>query len=170
MSLNRYSPNDYSRNERKESSWWNLRHPSDYGIRKTAAPSRRLILIDIIFLLIIGGVIVPVIINRNNTWKTGAYKISIDKKTDGDSQIIFLNITGLPEKNLQNTNSAEVPETDNNPVGWEIYSEQGKLLHKESDLPPSPGETRVFMFTAKSGSKLECRAYAAGKEHVFTIN
>ena len=149
------SPNDYNREERRNSSWWSSRHRADSGGIGTLKKVRRLTLLDLILLLVMMGVLVPWVLQMDGRVDAGPYKVRIDKNYRNGELTLLLKIS------LSSGSDAEAGET----VGWSIYDEGGALLHEEWDIAPPPGKRREFVFQGASELSVRCEVLA-GNDNV----
>ncbi len=144
------SPHDYDREERKNSSWWSSRHASGIGGVGTLKRVRRLTLIDLLLLLVMLGVLIPWILQMEDTVDAGPYRIRIDERRRSGEFVLVLKIT-LPRGS---------GGTDDNAVGWMIFDDEGTLLHEERDLPPAPGKSREFVYLVSPDRSVSCEIIA----------
>lgn len=146
------NPNDYNREERKNSSWWSSRHRSGYGSAESLRQGRRLTLIDLVLLVVMIGVLVPWIVQRDNTKDLGPFRVRIEKRSRNSQVTLILKVS------LPSGADSIVDET----VGWRIIDQAGMLLHEEYDLPPMPGKSREFFYTAPAVPVLRVNILAGG--------
>ena len=149
------SPNDYNREERRNSSWWSSRHRAGSGGIGTLKKIRRLTLLDLVLLLVIIGVLVPWVLQMESGVDAGPYKIRIDKHFRNGELTLLLKIS------LSSGSDAKTGDT----VGWSIYDDSGNLLHEEWDIAPLPGKRREFVFQGASELSVRCEVLA-GNENI----
>lgn len=138
------NPNDYSREERRNSSWWSSRHRNSSGAVETVRQARRLTLIDMVLLIVMMGILIPWIVQMDNAMDLGPYRVKIDERSRKNQTTLILKLS-LP---------AETEGLVDETVGWRIYDQAGILLHEEYDLPPMPGKRREFLFSLPAAELL----------------
>lgn len=95
-------------------------------------PSFKIIMIDIVFIIIISGVIVPFVYKREGTATVENYKLIL-KAFEFDDQVMF----SLTVREKDGINNSSLVES-------EFYLEEGTQTFLESDILPGPGEERVL--------------------------
>ena len=95
-------------------------------------PAMKIILLDLIFIVIISGVIVPFIMKREGTARFENYSLTLKAFTFDNEVMAVLTVRGT--KKSEPSGLIEVS----------FYFEDDLSDHLESDLPPSDGEKRVF--------------------------
>lgn len=95
-------------------------------------PSMKIILLDLVFIVIISGVIVPFIMKREGTSSIDNYKISLKAFSFDDEVMATLTISET--KNIETTGLVEA----------DFYFEKDSVLANESDLLPSISGERVI--------------------------
>lgn len=156
MSVN---PNDYSREERRNSSRWSSRHKSDSRAIDTLRRTRRLTLIDMILLIVMIGVLVPWVVRMDNATDLGPYRVKIDERSRSNRFTLILKVT------LPSGSEAVIDET----LGWRVYDQNGILLHEEFDLPPMPGKSREFLFSVTDDQPLSLEILAGSERLEINI-
>lgn len=153
------SPHDYNREERKNSSWWSSRHVSGTGGLDTLRRARRLTLMDLLLLLVMMGVLIPWILQMEDTIDAGPYKVRVDERHRNGELVLILKIS-LPRGSVM---------TDDDAVGWIIFDETGSMLHREYDLPPAPGKSREFVYLVGLERSVSCEIIAGIDKVVILI-
>lgn len=116
-------------------------------------PAFRIFIIDLIFIVIISGVIVPFIMKREGTSKIDNYKLSL-KAFNYDEEVMailtVIEIENLPSEGI---------------IDASFYFEDDNMENIESDLLPGNGEERVLKFRMKSENSdyLYCNVQINGK-------
>ncbi|OQY34285.1 MAG: hypothetical protein B6241_05305 [Spirochaetaceae bacterium 4572_59] len=98
---------------------------------------RKILLFDLLFLLIIGGVIVPFIVNRNLSARIDDLTFKMELRKDNTDLFVSLRIiNSRSSKNLDEPISLELSIADYDPVFFD-------------EIPPGPGEERVIRYTVR---------------------
>ena len=128
------SPNDYNPEQRTEVSWWSSRRGR--GIRGSGSLKklRRITLIDLLLLAVAAGVLVPWFLSMDQGEELAGYltKFSIVRHA------------GFPTLKLEISLDDEADPGIALIVGWRLFDSDGSLIAQESDIPPEPGESRIF--------------------------
>lgn len=95
-------------------------------------PSFKILIIDLIFIAIISGVIVPFIMKREGMTNFESYKLTI-KAFDFDDLVMV----SLSVKDMENMDSNELVEAS-------FYFEENQREFVETDLLPSNGDERIL--------------------------
>ena len=129
-----FSPEDlhyeYSREERERTSRFTDGRRS---IRRKMG-YQRILLFDLIFLFIIGGIIVPFIVNRNMKGRIESFSFKMELRRDESDLLVSLIIR----------NSEDLPSMDQF-LSLELYPGEYDPVYFE-ELPPPVGEERVIRY------------------------
>lgn len=136
------NPNDYNRAERENISWWSSRRGRDSRSTGFMKKGRRITLIDMLLLVVMAGILIPWILSMDRSLESGPYKVYIDVQERSSDVLVKLEIA-LPD-------DAGIPA--DTVVGWNVYGIGSLLLHEDRDLPPNPGESRIFRFISTEGT------------------
>ncbi len=140
--------------EREEISWWTSRHGKHKSSTDAVRRSRRLTLLDIIFLAVMLGVLVPWVLRMNSEQNLGPYRVRIEQKAGRDEDWLVLEIR------LKKSSEGISPEEL---IGWQIQNTEGGMLHEEWDIPPESGASRQFTYKISGESALKCSVHAGGE-------
>jgi len=154
------NPQDYSRKERKEATWWSSRHQSSFKSDAALKRTRRLTLMDLLLLLVMMGVLIPWFLQMDNRIIAEPYKVSLVEHRRNGTLVLTLKIL-LP-------GNAE-PIADDSLVGWKILDDEGLLLHQEYDLPPLPGKNREFVHMLSPEGRYSCEITAGSEILVIQV-
>ena len=157
MSVN---PQDYDREERKNTSWWSSRYKSISDGGKSLKQVRRLTMIDLLLLLVMLGVLIPWVLQMDKRIDAGSYKVGLEQHSRNGSLVLVLNIA-LPR-------SAEV-ETEGT-IGWRISGGEGTFIYEEFDLPPLPGNSREFIYMINNDGSYQCEIIAGSDTVMIQID
>lgn len=154
------NPQEYDRNERRASSWWSSRHPEKTVGDAALRHSRRITLIDLLFLIIIMGVLLPFVFQMRKHRALGPYQMSFDeRKRDGIST--FIVSVSLPE------NAGEFEDIGQ--VGITVFDRSGRIIHESRDLPPGEGRSREFLFRDTEGLADSLEVFAGADSIVLEL-
>ncbi len=148
------NPQDYNREERKAATWWSSRHTAGDRDASSLKRIRKLTLIDLLLLLVMAGVLIPWVFQMDRRIDSGPYKVDLREHRREGSLVLVLKIS-LPK----NEDTAD----ENDLVGWKIFDGDGFSVHQEYDLPPLPGHSREFIYSAEAESRYLCEV-TAGSE------
>ncbi len=120
-------------------------------------PSFKIIMIDILFIVIISGVIVPFIYKREGTSTIDNYKLTL-KAFDFDDEVMF-SLTVIEKDDTENASLVES----------EFYLNVDGLTLSESDLLPGPGEERILKggLPLSDEKYLYCKVSINGKNKII---
>jgi len=120
-------------------------------------PSFKIIIIDLIFIVIISGVIVPFIYKREGTAKIDNYKLVL-KTFDYDDKILAT----LTVSEVDGLDSDDLVEVD-------FYIDIESIHVNESDILPDPGAMRVLKaeLNSNSGNYVFCNITINGKNKII---
>jgi len=104
-------------------------------------PSFKIIIIDLIFIVIISGVIVPLIYKREGTTKIDNYKLVLKAFDYDDEALVTLSIS-----ELEGLDTEGLVEAD-------FYFDKNSEHIYESDILPGSGEKRILKTGLKSNDE-----------------
>ncbi len=131
--------NDYNREERQNVSWWGSRHGRHSGSSSGIRRGRRITLIDLILLAVAAGVLVPWFLSMDRGRDMGPYSVVLEVKERRDIYHVKI------EFRLAEDRTADEGTT----VGWKLLDGHGNTVFEDRDLPPAPGESRIFRYAGE---------------------
>jgi hypothetical protein len=105
-------------------------------------PSFKIVIIDLLFIIIISGVIVPFIYKREGTLKIDNYRMTL-KAFDYDDQAMVT----LTVRETDGLDSGGLVEAD-------FYLDKDSLHASESDILPGSGEERILKAKLSSNNEI----------------
>jgi len=122
--------------------------------------SRKLVLLDLLLLCIIGGVIYPFIIERNRTGTIDGVNFELALRYDRDTVFCSVVMTG--------GDGALISESEPVTLSLQVGEAEPVLL---DELPPPAGESRTVRYSmARPGKGVRFRCVIQWKGETLTLN